>query len=1092
MVALRGERGQSAGNEDYVVNLSAPFVRRPVGTLLLAFGILLLGAVSYSRLPIASLPAIERPTIAVYATLPGASSDTIASSLAQPLETQLGLIPGIIEMASFNATGGTSIVIQFDLAKDIDAAAGEVQAAINAAAPNLPKDLPAPPYYVKANPGGFSVIALALDSDVLPAGEVYDYADSVVVQKLSEIPGVAQVHISGADRKGVRIRVSPRLLANMNVSLEQVRTAVAAGTQNLPKGTINLDDKSYVINVNDQAKDAADYSNVVVAYRNGAPVYLRDVAIIADSVINDNLDGWFDDKRAVLVFVFKQPDANVVEIVDAVKALLPELGRWLPPAIKVHVVFDRTLLIRASIADVQLTLMVAIILVVLVIAAFLRRFWATLIPGLTVPVVLGTTMVAMNLCGYSLDNLSLMALTISIGFIIDDAVIVVENTARLIEGGDDAVTASLKSSRQIGFTIVSITVALLGALLPIMFMPDVVGRYFREFGVTMATAIVASALVALILAPMLCSRLLGHYRQRPAGIGSIAPDGSGAVAVYMRTLDWALTHPITVASVLLLMVVGAFGLLIVLPKGFMPTQDTGILAVRTVTTANISFDAMDRLQRAVSDALLRDPSVEGLASYIGTDNGSPLNNGYLTVSLKPLEERKASIEQVIARMRGELAGIAGVRTFFKAWQDLQLGVENSASRYQYTLIGPDPDELLRWSEIMRRRMLTMPQLTGVISTAEVTGLEANLTVDRKRAAAFGVTQVAINNTLYDAFGQRQIATIYLPFNYSRVILEVDRASQNRPAALRNLFVLSANAPQSAALGSGNAQNFIMGSANGQVSVLGAVSSGTSAPQTQASATAVFGGNINAQIPLSSITRLGRAHAAMWLRHSEQFPSVTISFDTTPGTSIGAAINSIRAAEASFHLPDDIKAEFRGEAAEASKIRLTQALLFIGAIFTIYVVLGMLYESYSHPFTILTTLPPAGFGALLALVLAQIQFTIVTAVACILVLGIVMKNAIMMVDFALTAQRGELLTPREAIKRAAGLRVRPIIMTTLVTILSAIPIAISAGPGHELRQPLGIAILGGLIVSQLLTLYTTPVIYLLVEGLGAWQRQRVAT
>jgi multidrug efflux pump subunit AcrB len=1073
------------------VNLSAPFVRRPVGTLLLALGILLLGVVSYSRLPIASLPAIERPTIAVNAVLPGASSDTIASSLAQPLESQLGLIPGIIEMASFNATGGTSIVIQFDLAKDIDAAAGEVQAAINAAAPNLPKDLPAPPYYLKANPGGFSVIALALSSELLPASEVYDYADSVVVQKLSEVPGVARVLISGADRKGVRIRVSPRLLANMSVSLEQVRTAVMASTQNLPKGTINLDDKSYIINVNDQAKDAADYRDVVVAYRNGSPVHLRDVAAIADSVINDNLDGWFGDMRAVLVFVFKQPDANVVEIVDAVNDLLPELGRWLPPAIKVHVLFDRTLLIRASISDVQLTLTLAIILVVLVIATFLRRLWATLIPGVTIPVVLGATMGVMILCGYSLDNLSLMALTISIGFIIDDAVIIVENTARLIEAGDDAVTASLKSSQQMGFTIVSITVALLGALLPILFMPDVVGRYFREFGVTMAAAIAASAIIALVLTPMLCSRLLGPYRDRAAGPSSMARAGPYAAALYMRTLDWTLRHPIVVVSILLLMVVGTTGLFIVLPKGFMPTQDTGILAIRTITTANVSFNAMDRLQRTVSNALLKDPSVEGLASYIGTDNGSPLNNGYITASLKPLEIRKDSIDQVIARMRSELAGIAGVRAFFKPWQDLQLGVENTASRYQYTLVGPDPDELFRWSEVMRRQMLAMPQLTGVVSTAESAGLEANLIVNRWRAATFGVTQVAINNTLYDAFGQRQIATIYLPFNYSRVVLEVDRAFQNSPTALRNLFVLSTNSPQSPSPASGGTQALVLGSANGKVSVLGAASSTTSAPQTRAPATPVFGGNISAEIPLSAITRLGRAHAAMWLRHSEQFPSITISFDTSPGISIGQAINTIRTAEANVHLPGDIRAEFRGEAAEAGKVWLTQALLFVAAIFTIYVVLGMLYESYAHPLTILTTLPSAAFGALLALALAQEQFTIVTAIACILVLGIVMKNAIMMVDFALVAQRRELLTPRDAIRRAARLRVRPIIMTTLVTILSAVPIALSTGPGHELRQPLGIATFGGLVVSQVLTLYTTPVIYLLVERLGAWRRRPAA-
>jgi multidrug efflux pump subunit AcrB len=1073
------------------VNLSRPFVQRPVGTLLLALGILLLGAVSYSKLPIASLPSVERPTITIYAILPGASADTIASSLAQPLETQLGIIPGIDEMVSFSATGGTSIVIQFDLTKDIDAAAGEVQAAINAAAPNLPKDLPNPPYYVKANPGGFSVVALALNSDVLPAGEVYDFADSVVVQKLSELPGVAQVHISGADRSGIRIRMSPRLLANMQVSMEQVRAAVIAATVNLPKGSINIDGRSYAIDVNDQAKKAADYRDVVVGYRNNAPVYLSDVATISDSVINDQLDGWFGDQRSVLAFVFKQPDANVVDIVDSVKALMPELSHWLPPAIKVHLLFDRTLLIRASIADVQHTLVVAIILVVLVIALFLKRLWATLIPGFTIPVVLGATIVVMAVAGYSLDNLSLMALTISIGFIVDDAVIVVENIARLVDEGNDAVAASLKGIRQMGFTIISITGTLLGALLPILFMPDVVGRYFSEFGVTLAAAIIASAIISLTLTPMLCSRL---FRPGTAANAQSRRDNrSAAVALYVRSLDWALLHPNVVISMLVLTALGTPALYLTLHKGFMPTQDTGILGIRTVTTSNVSFDAMERLQRTVSRTILKDPVVEGLASYIGTNDGSPLNNGFVTVSLKPLQERKLSIDQVMTRLRGELAGIPGVRTFFKPWQDLQLGAENSASRYQYTLTGSDPDDLWRWSEVMRRQMLAMPELTDIITTAEVAGLEAGLTVDRLRASAFGVTQAAINNTLYDAFGQRQIATIYLPFSYSRVVLDVDPAFQAGPAVLRNMFVLGAATPAA------NSHSLILGQAaassvNPQVGVLGAaVSAAVKRPSVSTNPNVqspLPGSSVNAQVPLATITRPVRTHAHMWLRHSEQFPSITLSFDLRPGISIGEAITKIRAAAANAHLPDDIKAEFRGEAAEASKSWVKQALLFLAAVFTIYVVLGMLYESYVHAFTILSTLPSATFGALLALLLTQTEFTLVTAIACILVVGMVMKNAIMMVDFALAARRQDMLSARASIRRAARLRVRPIVMTTFVTVLSAIPIAVGTGPGHELRQPLGIATLGGLLVSQVLTLYTTPVIFLLVERLRARRKRPV--
>jgi multidrug efflux pump subunit AcrB len=1070
------------------VSLSQSFVQRPVGTALLALGILLLGAFSYTKLPIASLPSVDRPTITVYAILPGASADTVASSLAQPLEAQLGIISGIVEMVSFSATGGTSIVVQFDLAKDIDAAAGEVQAAINAASANLPKDLPNPPYYVKTNPGGFSVVALALNSDVLTAAEVYDYADSVVVQKLSELPGVAQVHISGADRSGIRIQLSPRLLANMSVSLEQVRAAVTTSTVNLPKGSVNIDGQSYAIDVNDQAKKAADYRNVVVGYRNGAPIYLGDVAKITDSVINNQLDGWFGDQRSVLVYVFKQPDANVVDIVDSVKALLPELGHWLPPAIKIHLLFDRTLLIRASIADVQLTLEIAIVLVVLIIALFLKRLWATLIPGFTIPVVLGATMVVMGVAGYSLDNLSLMAITISIGFIVDDAVIIVENITRLVDAGDEAVEASLKGIRQMGFTIISITGTLLGALLPILFMPDVVGRYFREFGVTLATAIIASAVVSLTLTPMLCSRLFG--RSRWATAYSRPPANSTAVTLYMRSLDWALSHSTVVVFLLLLSFAGTAALYLMLPKGFMPTQDTGIVSIRTVTTANVSFDAMEQLQRTVSRAILEDSTVEGLASYIGTNDGSPLNNGYMTVSLKPLDDRKMPVGQVIAHLREELAGIPGVRLFFKPWQDLQLGAENSASRYQYTMTGSDPDELWRWSEVIRRQMLAMPELTDIITTAEVAGLEAGLTVDRLRAAAFGVTQVAINNTLYDAFGQRQIATIYLPFGYSRVVLEVDPAFQTDPVLLRNFFVLGTGSPAK------SSRSLIFGSAtasgaNLKVGVLGASPAAgagrvqpTVAPNTQS---ALPGSGINAQVPLAAITHPGRAHAHMWLRHSEQFPSITLSFDMRAGVSIGEAIAKIRAAAANAHLPDDIKAEFRGEAAEASTSWVKQALLFLAAIFTIYIVLGMLYESYVHAFTILSTLPSATFGALLALVMTGTEFTLVTAIACILVIGMVMKNAIMMVDFALAARRHEALSARTSIKRAARLRVRPIVMTTLVTILSAVPIAIGTGPGHELRQPLGIATVGGLLVSQVLTLYTTPVIFLLIERIGAGWR-----
>jgi hydrophobe/amphiphile efflux-1 (HAE1) family protein len=1014
------------------MSLSEPFVKRPVATLLLAIGVLLLGMVAFSKLPIASLPAVERPTIAVTAGLPGADADTIASSVAQPLERELGIIPGVVEMASFSASGGVQITIQFELEKSIDAAAGEVQAAINAATPNLPKDMPAPPWYRKVNPGGYAPIGLALTSDLVPPGDVYDYADGVVKQKISELPGVADVRISGAERSAVRIQVLPRQLANMNLSLEQLRMALRATTLNLPKGSISIGDQSYVIGANDQLKKAADYRDVVVTYRNGAPARLEDLAKIEDSVINTRLAGWFRDQRAVLIFVLKQPDANVVAVVDSVKALLPQLERWLPPSVKLRVLYDRTTLIRASIADVELTIEVAIVLVVIVIALFLRRLWATVIPAFTIPVVLGAVAVAMHLSGFSLDNLSLMAITISIGFIVDDAVIIVDNITRLSDEGRGATAAALEGTRQVGFTVISITGALLGALLPIIFMPDVVGRYFREFGLTLAAAIVASAVVSLTLTPMLCSRLFG--RGRGPVPASVRPARrSLALRAYLCSLDWALARPASVVAVLLVTLVSSAGLYAALPKGFMPTQDIGIFSLRTVTISSVSFDAMVRLQRTVAAAVLHDPAVANLSSWVGTDNGSPLSNGWMYVSLKPLDQRKESIQQVIARLRQELGKISGIRVFFIPWQDLLLGVQNQPSRYQYTLIGTDPDALWRWSETMRGRMLTMPQLTDVITSAEASGLEAGLAVDRQRAAAYGVTPLAIDNTLYDAFGQRQIRTIYLPFNYSRVILEVDPALQTSPAVFNSIYVR---------------------------------------------------GSLNAQVPLAALMRPKRAHASMWLRHSEQFPSITISFDTPPGVSIGDAIAAIRTAEADIRLPDDIRAEFRGEAGEAAKSRLKQILLALGAVFAVYVVLGMLYESFAHPFTILTTLPSALFGALLALTLSRTQFTLMAAIACILVVGIVMKNAIMMVDFALVAQRHDMRTAADAIRLAACLRVRPILMTSLVAILAAVPLAIGVGPGHELRQPLGIAIVGGLSAAQLFTLYTTPVIYILIDGLRA--------
>jgi hydrophobe/amphiphile efflux-1 (HAE1) family protein len=1004
-------------------------ILRPVATTLLALGVLLLGVVAYTHMPIAALPSVDRPTIGIWAGLPGASADTIATSVAQPLERQIGIIPGIAEMGSFSATGGTNITVQFDLTRDIDAAATAVLAAINTALPNLPKDLPQPPVYWKTNPSGWAVIAISLTSETVEPKVMYDYADSVIAEKLSQLPGVAKVAVAGAERPAVRIRASPRLLASMNLSLEQIRQSVRAATMNLPKGTIAADGDTWLIGANDQLFRAAEYRDITVAWRNGAPVRLGDVAEVVNSVINTRLAGWYDDQPGVSLWVMKQPDANVVETVDAVKAALVQIQRWLPPAVKVHIVYDRTLLIRASIADVQATIGLAIVLVIAVVALFLKRVVLTVIPALTIPVALAATIAAMKAMGYTLDNLSLMALTVGVGFVVDDAVIVVENIMRRREEGEAARTATLNGTKQIGFTIIAITAALIAALIPVLFMPDVVGRYFREFGMTLVAVIVFSAVVSLTVTPMLCGVLLSRptfEARRPTRVAVFC------AAAYAASLGWMLRRRLIALLITLGVAAGTVTVYLALPKAFMPTQDTGILYVRAITLANVSFAAMQKIQREVIQAILDDPAVDGLSSYIGTDNGSALSSGQIMVGLKPLDERRVGVEKVVDRLRDRMAHIESVRVFFTPVQDLALGVQGSASRYQYTLTAEDPEKLYQWADLLRRRMAGMRDtFVDVISDNEESGLEATLEADRLKASALGVTPLAIDNTLYDAFGQRQIRTIYLPTNFSRVILEVDRAAQADPESLQHVFVP---------------------------------------------------GTAGKEVPLIAVTRTTRHHGTMWLRHDGQFPSATISFDTAPGVDLGAAMEAIRKLQTAIHLPDDIRAGFRGEAGEAAKSGSRQLGLFLIAVFAVYIVLGMLYESFAHPLTILSALPSAALGALLALWATGTPFTLMTTIACILVVGMAMRNTVMMVDFALAAERGEGLSPQDAILRAARLRARPIVMTTLAAALSAVPLALGTGPGHEIRQPVGIALVGGLLVSQLLTLYTTPVVYLLIDQL----------
>ncbi|MDU6135191.1 efflux RND transporter permease subunit, partial [Bradyrhizobium sp.] len=865
-----------------------------------------------------------------------------------------------------------------------------------------------------------------------PMTDVYNYADSVVSPKLSELPGVARVYIYGADRHAVRIQVSPDLLATMNLSMDRVRLAIVAASQNLPKGSIAVDGQRYVIEAEDQLLWADDYRDLIVSWRNGSPVRLADIAKVSDSVVNSRLAGWYGTQRAVILYVYKQPDANIVATVDAIKAMIPQFQAWLPPSVKLRTVYDRTTLIRAAVHDVEHTLLIAVVLVVVIISVFLRRLTATLIPAITIPVSLAATLGAMYLFNFSLDNLSLMALTIATGFVVDDAVIVIENIIRRMELGESALDATIRGSQQMGFTVVSVTAALMAAMIPVLFMSDIVGRYFLEFGATVVIAIVASALISLSLTPTLCSRWLATRAQPQPSVSRI---GAALARGYCFCLDWSLRHRGTLLAASALVTGGSVWLYLDLPKAFMPTQDTGVMLVRIVAPSSISFGAMEECQRAVGEALLEDPAVAALNSYI---SDSPRSVGQMIVALKPLESGRPPIERVIERLRDRAGTINGVRTVFVPLQDLNVGAQGSAARYQYTMFGVDEDQVHGAAETMARRMRNIPNLVDMVPDWETGGLQAGLTISRTRAAALGVTAKGIDNALNDAFGQRQINLLYYPTNYGRVIYEIPPELATDPSIFARLYVPSAT---------------------------GAV------------------------VPLTALTVPKRARSAMWMHHSSQFPSRTVSFDVKSNGSVKQLLDAIRAEEVAAGFPDGVRAEFRGLAKEVEASSQRQISLFALALITIYVFLGILYESYIHPLTILSTLPSTAFGALLALKITSVPFSLITTIACILVVGLVMKNAIMMVDFALDLQRTSDLPARDAIRLAAAQRVRPIVMTTLTGILSAIPVAIGTGPGHELRQPLGIAIVGGLAVSQALTLLTTPVVFIVMDSISGLIRSR---
>jgi multidrug efflux pump len=1024
--------------------ISEPFIRRPVATTLLMFGLLLAGIAGFRNLPISALPQVDYPTIVVSTYLPGASAETMASGVTAPLERQFGQVPSLEQMTSVSSFGNSQITLQFDLERNIDAAEQDVQAAINAASNLLPRTLPTPPSYSKSNPADTPVLALSVSSDTLPLSQVDDYADSILAQKISQVSGVGLVTLGGGQKPAVRVQVDPSALAGTGLSLEDVRLAIAAANVNQPKGNLDGPRQDYTIATDDQLYKAESYRPLIVAYKNGAPIRLRDVAAVVDGVENTELAGWAGDERAIILNVQRQPGANVIQVADRVKALLPQLAASMPQGIQVKLLSDRTETVRASVEDVEFTLLLTIGLVVGVIFVFLRNLRATSIPSVAVPLSLIGTFGVMYLLGYSLDNLSLMALTISTGFVVDDAIVMIENISRYIEEGKDPFEAALVGSRQIGFTIVSLTVSLVAVLIPLLFMGGVIGRLFREFAVTLSIAIGVSALLSLTLTPMMSAYMLRREpppERRGKWMRASERAFERLIAFYDRGLRWVLAHQRTTLLVTLATLGFTVLLAVIVPKGFFPQQDTGMLIGTTEAAPDVSFPRMMTLQRGVSEVIQHDPDVATIASFIGADSTNPtVNSGRLSITLKPRKERGASAEEIMARLKPRLAEVSGIDVHLQAVQDLQIDSRVSRTQFQYTLEDADPDELALWGGRMLERARAMPELTDVASDLQSTGLQLQLTIDRDTASRLGVAPQAIDDTLYDAFGQRQVSTIFTQLNLYRVILEAKPELMQQPQALEQIYVRASSGDQ---------------------------------------------------VPLSTFVRARQATSPLAISHQGQFPAVTISFNLAPGASLGHAVDAMHRGEAEIAMPPSVHADFAGTARAFSESLASEPALIAAALITVYIVLGVLYESYIHPVTILSTLPSAGVGALLALIVCRTEFSIIALIGIILLIGIVKKNAIMMIDFALEAERDEHLTPLDAIHRACLLRFRPIMMTTLAALLGALPLALGNGTGSELRRPLGISIVGGLLISQVLTLYTTPVIYLYMTRLGRWLRSAVS-